>query len=490
MSQLGRYELVAEMARGGMGIVYLAVARGPSRFKKLFVLKELRPELAEDPSFLAMFLEEARIAARLSHPNVADTYEVGEQDGRPFIVMDYLRGVSLARIAKRRDPRFTLGMRVRVLCEALGGLHYAHTLRSTTGRALGIVHRDATPQNVFVTYDGQVKLVDFGIAKAADSTIVTGVGVMKGTPSYMAPEQITGHADARSDIYAIGVALWEAVTGERMLRGSSTELLGRIVRGDLPRLLELVPDACVDLVAIIERALAQDPAERHSSALELRTALEAWLVESGYTLTMQDVGNVVAEIFALDRAVLEHTIDTYLHALDRDDERGEDASLPRLSSLPTAPGSSGAPSLSPVARSTRPRAVAPSVSPPQTPLHSPRSSRGPVLVAVLGALLFSAASIGGARYLGPHWAAGSTPAPPPEPLPPPMTAFAIDLDAVPPPLPLPPPTMSAGAAAPPALPKRPAPPPVSSAPTSPKPRPAMPPNLSASAAERDIRHDR
>src|SRR5262245_54146628 len=139
-----------------MGIVYLAIARGPARFSKLLVLKQLKPELVEDPSFLEMFLEEARLAARLNHPNIVQTYEVGHDENRHFIVMDYLEGVTLARLLRKRSPKFTLNMQLRVISEALSGLHYAHTLTDFNGTSLGIVHRDATPQNVFITYDGQI----------------------------------------------------------------------------------------------------------------------------------------------------------------------------------------------------------------------------------------------------------------------------------------------------------------------------------------------
>ncbi len=315
--KLGKYQLLAEIARGGMGIVYLAIARGPARFNKLLVIKELKPELAEEQSFLEMFLEEARLAARLSHPNIVQTYEVGSEGNRQYMVMDYLEGTTLARILRRKTKGFTLSMHLRVICEMLQGLHFAHTLTDFDGTPLGIVHRDATPQNVFVTYDGQVKLVDFGIAKAFDSTIETSTGVLKGKPAYMAPEQIRGDVDPRSDVFAAGLMVWEAIAGKRMWRQKTdVDVLTSIMKGEFPSLKEVAPDAPAELVAICERAMAWDRAERHQTALALQEDLEAYLVASKTDVSMREVAKVVAEGFSTERAALRATIDKHLGQLD------------------------------------------------------------------------------------------------------------------------------------------------------------------------------
>lgn len=306
-NQLGKYQLVAEMARGGMGIVYLAVAQGPARFSKLLVVKELRPELVEDTSFLEMFLEEARLAARLSHPNIVQTYEISAGGTRPYIVMDYLDGVPLARILRRKSPKFTLGMHLRVISEMLSGLHYAHTLRDFDGTALGIVHRDISPQNVFITFDGTAKLVDFGIAKAHDSSIETRTGVLKGKPAYMAPEQIAGEIDARADIFSAGVMIWEAIAGQRMWgKRGDVEVLAAVLKGTYPSLLEVAPNAPPELVAICERALAKDVDQRYQTAAALQDDLERYL---GHSVAMREVSEVTAEIFAKERALTRSTID-------------------------------------------------------------------------------------------------------------------------------------------------------------------------------------
>ena len=169
--QLGRYRLVTTLGQGGMGTIWLAVAGGLGGFRKLLVVKELRWDLTRNPRFVEMFLDEAKLAARLNHPNVVQTLEAGQEDQRYFLSMEFLDGQPLSEVLLRAtlDPLISLGVRLRILCGALAGLHYAHELRDYDGTTLSIVHRDVSPQNVFVTYDGQVKVVDFGIAKAADA---------------------------------------------------------------------------------------------------------------------------------------------------------------------------------------------------------------------------------------------------------------------------------------------------------------------------------
>src|SRR5260370_1330933 len=189
----GKYKLLAELGRGGMANVYLAVARGPSGFNKLVVLKSLRSDLAGDPELLSMFWEEARLAARLNHPHVVQTYEVGEYAGRPVIVMEYLEGQTLANVLQRAKGQMSLALHLRVIIDSLEGLHHAHELTDFAGKALGLVHRDMSPQNVFITFDGQVKVLDFGIAKVVNSQAQTSTGVLKGKVKYMAREQRGAH---------------------------------------------------------------------------------------------------------------------------------------------------------------------------------------------------------------------------------------------------------------------------------------------------------
>src|SRR5580698_5191926 len=233
---LRKYRLIAEIGRGGMADVFLAVAQGPAGFNKLVVIKRARLELEQDPDFLSMFLDEARLAARLNHPNVVQTHEVGQEGDRYFIAMEYLDGQPLNRIRARAGASFATDMQVRVLTDTLAGLHHAHELCDFDGTALGVVHRDATPQNVFVTYDGQVKVVDFGIAKAIDSSSETRTGTVKGKVTYMAPEQAKGErVDCRADIFAVGVMLWEGIAGRRMWKGvPELTVVHELIGGKVP----------------------------------------------------------------------------------------------------------------------------------------------------------------------------------------------------------------------------------------------------------------
>ena len=243
---LGRYQLIAELARGGMAIVYLAVVQGPGGFNKLVVVKELKPELIDEPAFLTMFLDEARLAARLSHPNIVQTNEVGNDSSRYFMAMDYLDGRGLDRVRRRAlsaGRELSLPIHLRVICDMLAGLHYAHTLTDFDGTPLSIVHRDVSPQNIFVTFDDQIKLLNFGIAKTTDSLYETRVGVLKGKVAYMAPEQARGQkVDARADVFSTGIMLWEALTGRRMYEGQNDQAtLWALASGDLPRASSVKP---------------------------------------------------------------------------------------------------------------------------------------------------------------------------------------------------------------------------------------------------------
>jgi eukaryotic-like serine/threonine-protein kinase len=337
--QLGKYQLVAEIARGGMGIVYLAVAQGPARFSKLLVVKELKPEFVEDDTFLEMFLEEARLAARLSHPNIVQTYEVGEENKRHYIVMDYLDGVTLSRILRRKSTLFTRNMQLRVICEILAGLHYAHTLKDFDGSDLGIVHRDVTPQNVFVTFDGTAKIVDFGIAKALDSSIETRTGILKGKPAYMAPEQISGDVDPRADIFSAGVLIWEATAGQRMwAKKSDIEVLGNMLKGEVPNIRDYVSELPEDLAKIIERSLATNRDDRFPNAAALQDALEKFLATDP-SATMRDVSRVVREIFEEERVSTRAKIDSHLARLKAGGSASRLPSLlpPPESKTPTGP---------------------------------------------------------------------------------------------------------------------------------------------------------
>ncbi len=315
---LGKYRLIAELGHGGMAEVYLAVVRGPAGFNKLVVIKQIRPQLAEDPEFLGMFLDEARLAARLSHPNVVQTNEVGQEGERYFIAMEYLEGQPLNRIIHRlqKAGSITLGMHVKIIADALAGLHHAHELTDYDGTPLGVVHRDVTPHNVFVTYDGVVKVVDFGIAKALNSSSETRTGVLKGKVAYMAPEQARGErVDRRADIFSVGVMLWEAATGKRMWKGvPDITILQRLLSGEIPTPRSVKPEVPEALEAIILKALAHQREDRYETAADLQVALEKWVAASGETAHSREIGKAIAASFEADRAKIKGIIDEQLRS--------------------------------------------------------------------------------------------------------------------------------------------------------------------------------
>jgi eukaryotic-like serine/threonine-protein kinase len=314
---LGKYRLIAEIAHGGMGIVYLAMAQGPRGFHKLVVVKELKPELVEEPTFLAMFLDEARLAARLSHPNIVQTNEVGSDGDRYFMAMEYLDGRGLDHVRRRsKSAGFGLSsaMHIRIIADMLAGLDYSHRLTDFDGTPLHIVHRDVSPQNVFVTFNGHVKLLDFGIAKSVSSPHQTNAGVLKGKVSYMSPEQARGiKVDARADVFSAGVMLWEALTGRRMRAGKSDrETLSALFNADLPRASSVRPGIPHELDEICYRALARDRDERYQSAGHLQEDLERYLAIAAPTVTSRDVGECVSELFREDRVRTSALIEAHV----------------------------------------------------------------------------------------------------------------------------------------------------------------------------------
>lgn len=313
----GRYQPIAVLGYGGMAAVYLASALGPANFTKLVVVKELRPELAQDPDFREMFLDEARIAARLHHPNVVQTYEVMD-DPAMAIVMEYLDGQPLSRVRQRMNVTApeVLPLMARSLADMLRGLHYAHDLADFDGTPLLVVHRDVSPQNVFVTYAGETKVVDFGVAKVADASSRTRTGVVKGKLSYMSPEQALGERlDRRADVFAAGLMLWEMIAGRRIWKGLEDVILGRLNAGRIPRIREACPEVDPKLEAIVQRAIAADPADRYPSAAEFQADLEAWLARLPVDSSAQLLATRMGEAFANERESMRTIIDQQLKAI-------------------------------------------------------------------------------------------------------------------------------------------------------------------------------
>lgn len=308
---LGKYRLLGALGHGGMADVYLAVADGPEGFRKLCVLKLLKDSMAQDEDFRAMFLDEARLAARLNHPNIVQTFEVGETHGRLMIAMEYVEGQPATRVRRRLAPeQFPLTSCIGVLCDVLDALEYAHGLTDFDGSRLGIVHRDVSPHNIIIGYDGRVKLVDFGIAKSSAAMQETQAGVLKGKVGYMAPEQASmRHVDGRSDVFSVGVILWEAIAGRRLAEGMSVQdVLVRRVEGNDPRIIDVVPSVDAELAAICDRAMARHPEHRHGSAAELQSELEAWLKKHGEPNRKQ-LSAALRDAFAAEREQLRTLVE-------------------------------------------------------------------------------------------------------------------------------------------------------------------------------------
>ena len=314
-SWLGRYHCLAALAQGGMAKVYLAATCGPRDFTKLVVIKEMREELACEPEFVTMFTDEARLAARLNHPNVVQTYEVGCDGERHFLAMEYLEGVAYWKLA-RLGAAVPLAVHLRVLVDALVGLHYAHELTDFDGTPLHVVHRDVSPQNVLVTYRGDIKLVDFGIAKGSLATPDPRPGMCNGKLSYMAPEQARGaNIDRRADVFAVGIMLWEALTSKRLWERSEKHVLHQLMFDEVPDVRALSPAVPAELARICARALARDPDARYATAAEMEEDLEAFARASGNEMSARDVGRFVAAKFTKERARLSAAIGTQVARL-------------------------------------------------------------------------------------------------------------------------------------------------------------------------------
>ena len=309
----GKYRFIAALGSGGMAVVHLAVVHGPSGFNKLVVLKQIHPEYSEDPEILGMFLDEARLAARLSHPNVVQTNEVGHEGERHFMAMEYLDGQPLSRVLRRlqRHGGLPLVMHLQVIADTLGGLHHAHELADYDGSPLGVVHRDVNPQNVFVTYDGAVKVVDFGIAKARNAVTHTRDGMVRGKVAYMAPEQVLNdRVDRRADIFAAGVMLWEAATGARPWKGvAEPTMMKALLAGEFPAARGLAPEIAEPLEAMIRKALSLDRRDRYATAAELQGAIEAYLETLGGRLPPRELGKLLSTHFAEERAEIRSLIE-------------------------------------------------------------------------------------------------------------------------------------------------------------------------------------
>jgi eukaryotic-like serine/threonine-protein kinase len=278
--RVGRYQLHEPIASGGMAVVHLGRIVGPSGFSRTVAIKRLHPHLATDPEFVAMFLDEARLAARVQHPNVVATLDVVASDGELFLVMDYVLGASLSQLgrwAKQQGSPTPPAVVSSVIAGALYGLHAAHEAQDEGGELLAIVHRDVSPQNILVGVDGVARVVDFGVAKAASRAQSTRDDQVKGKLAYMAPEQILRkNVDRRADVYAAGVVLWEALAARRLFVADDIAAVAAMVlEGAVPRMTSTRTDLASGIDDVVKRALARDPADRFGAAIDFAAALEA-----------------------------------------------------------------------------------------------------------------------------------------------------------------------------------------------------------------------
>lgn len=280
-TSIERYEILTRLSVGGMAELFLAAVRGPGGFRKFVVLKRILPHLKDDADFVAMFLGEAQITAALSHSNIAQVFDLGESSGELFLVMEFIAGQDLSSITKaaaRARVLVPVGLACRIIRDVCRGLYYAHTFVDAAGAPLPIIHRDLSARNVMVTYAGNVKIIDFGVAKAKGMLERTQKGLLKGSAGYMSPEQVLGQPlDGRSDLFAAAVLLYEMLTGTRLFRvqGDERASLERILTLSVPVPHEVSPRVSPDLSAVVTRALARDKEGRFANGKEMARAIEA-----------------------------------------------------------------------------------------------------------------------------------------------------------------------------------------------------------------------
>lgn len=308
--RLGDYELVEQIASGGMAEVHLARCHTPGR-EGYVVIKRLHPHLAGDDEWISMLVDEANVGARLDHADIARVRGVEDHDGVFFLVMDYVDGVDLMKLFKlARSQRSLVPLHhaLRIVASAARALDYVHNLRDNRGRPLGIVHRDISMANIMVTYDGHAKLIDFGVATGAERLTHTQAGVLKGKTRYMSPEQVRGRPlDGRSDVFSLGIVLWELTTGKPLFRGrDELDCMRRVLKQTIPLPSERARNYPAELDRIVMRALARNPKHRYQSAGELAADLEAFARSRSRRSTVTRLANFMCELFPDGRRLPTH----------------------------------------------------------------------------------------------------------------------------------------------------------------------------------------
>ncbi len=311
-AKFGKYLLLDRIAVGGMAELYRAMMMGAEGFEKLIAIKKLLSHLTVQENLVDAFVEEAKLAALLQHQNIVQIYDFGSVDGDYFIAMEHLFGKDLRLIMDKSEEKrrpLSLEYVLYVASRACEGLYYAHHLKDLEGNPLHIIHRDISPPNIFVTYDGEVKIVDFGIAKAASQNTETVEGVIKGKVSYMSPEQAGGESiDQRSDIFSTGILLYEMLTGKRMFEGEPLQILPKVREAEFEPLDQVVEDLPPELYEILDRALAKDPDKRYQSSGDMLSDLEECMHENEFRPTARGLAQYMKGLFEEEIAAEEGTL--------------------------------------------------------------------------------------------------------------------------------------------------------------------------------------
>ncbi|HHH27125.1 MAG TPA: serine/threonine protein kinase [Polyangiaceae bacterium] len=396
--QLGRYEVLCQLASGGMATVYVARRGGVAGFERLVAIKVLHPHLAHDEEFISMFLDEARLAARIRNPNVVATLDISDTEGDGyFLVMDYVEGDHLGHLlrgAARGGERLPTAVTARILMDALAGLQAAHELTSGTGEPLRLVHRDLSPHNILVGDDGVARITDFGVAKAQVRLSSTRDGQFKGKLSYMAPEQAaSGQADQRSDLFSMGIVLWESLTGRRLFRGeNNADVLNKVLNPQVPNPSQLDP-ALAPFDEVTQRALAVNPDDRYQTAELFLEAVETAALAVDGIGTPRSVGKEVKRWLGQKMSDEKDTIRAAIEALGRNEL------VPGVLPRPMDSGSQSISRTGPATGQDATLGARPSTLAREVEATEPRRDRRLLLPLVGIFLLFLSGGVGAAIWL-------------------------------------------------------------------------------------------
>jgi serine/threonine-protein kinase len=410
--RLDRYELVAELASGGMATVFLGRILGVGGFQRFVAIKRLHPHLASEQEFVEMFLDEARLAASIHHPNVVSILEVGTSDRGYYLVMEYIEGDTLARLLARATTsreRIPVPIVIRIVLDTLNGLHAAHELRDDNENLLNLVHRDVSPQNILVGINGTARITDFGVARAATRLSSTRSGQLKGKLAYMAPEQARGGViDRRADVFAVGTVLWEVLADKRLFKGEGeADTLNRVLFEPIPRLRDVAPSVPPVLEAVTMKSLERDPEKRQASAQVFSEELEKAARSVHAIATVREVAEYVTKVLGQDIAQQREAVRAWLAQSEPSRTDLDDHDI--IVSLP--PGSS---SVSSAAISIPPHDGVPLPSPDLlSEITRARRKRKRTLVGsgvAIAAILGAAAFYNSKRETANVSAAASTPA--------------------------------------------------------------------------------